>query len=585
VPESLTTHDHDPVSSRKSDPPGGRWFLLIDVPSEGRMLSVEVRGVVSVGRAESCEVSIQEPSLSRMHASFRAAAEGVFVADLGSRNGVIVDGQKVDELLLRPGQAAALGSVTVTVHAATSSLDLALGVQPYAAFLSALTGEIERAHTVSRPLGLLFVRTAGSGSMVEVVNALRTKKQPIDLLGRYGADTLIWALPERDADESERIAAELSGQGALFGVAAYPLSGGSAQELVSAAQDEASRATTAHPVRRAARRPEVREAEAASGVARVSSAMRALDLMIDRIAPRALPVLINGETGSGKEHAARALHERSPRAKKPLRAVNCGAIASSLLESFLFGHERGAFTGADKLRVGVFEEANGGTVFLDEVGELSQPAQAALLRVLESRTIVRVGSSREIPVDVRVVAATHRDLEGMVERGEFRLDLLHRLNAVVLRVPPLRERVEEIKPLTQHFLSEAARNWNTSAPAIDAAVWTELEGYGWPGNVRELRNVIERALALCDGVTLGVADLPDHVRAQRATAATATLQSLAPASSRHRDRLREQELQSIRDALVRTGGNRTEAAKLIGMPLRTLQRRLAELGKGEGEEG
>jgi len=312
---------------------------------------------------------------------------------------------------------------------------------------------------------------------------------------------------------------------------------------------------------------------------------------VDRVAASQLSVLIYGETGTGKEVVARAIHDRSPRAKGPMRSINCGALPGTLIESTLFGHERGAFTGADQRRAGVFEEATGGTVLLDEVGELSAPAQAALLRVLETRKVQRVGSTQEIPVDVRVLAATHRDLQGMCDAGTFRVDLLYRLNSVTLDVPPLRERRQEIGPLIEAFVEHANAANGRSVQGPTPAAMERLRLYPWPGNVRELRNAVERAVVVCSGQWFDVLDLPSSVREGEESSQDAT-PSIA---FRHTEidsveawqrgmqvldmkaRVSAFEEGLIRSAMAEAGDNQTRAAELLGMPRRTLVYRLRSM--------
>ncbi len=313
----------------------------------------------------------------------------------------------------------------------------------------------------------------------------------------------------------------------------------------------------------------------------LSPRMRELRTLLHRVAKTNLPVLLQGETGTGKELAARELHLASARRDGPLRVLNCAAIPPSLIESTLFGHERGAFTGADRERAGVFEEARGGTVFLDEVGELSLATQAALLRVLESRRLMRVGSSREIEVDVRVVSATHRDLNAMADRGEFRCDILHRLCVVVLELPPLRSRREEIAPLASHFLAQ-----EREAKLLEPEALTCLEQYDWPGNVRELRNVLARAAALSAGPAITAAELPEYLRKHEHTRTSASVGAASSFGSRAsaradretlRARLKRVERAELLSALDETGGNQRRAATLLGIPLRTFERRLRAL--------
>jgi len=315
----------------------------------------------------------------------------------------------------------------------------------------------------------------------------------------------------------------------------------------------------------------------------VADSMRRLYALASRVAVSDVPVLILGETGTGKEVVARHVHETSARRHRRMVIVNCAALAGTLLESALFGHERGAFTGADAQRKGAFEEADGSTLFLDEVGELSPAAQAMLLRVLESKRFSRVGSAREIQVDVRILSATHRDLEGLVEAGTFRADLFYRLNTMTLTVPPLRARTEEIAPLARMILSHARARWQTRARDFAPDTLRCLARHPWPGNVRELRNVIERATLLCMTDKLEVGDLPETLRsvpaslvAVQSTVAEELAAPRVPAP--FRERVRNYEMRLIRTALDRSAGNQSRAAELLHMPMRTLTHKIRAYG-------
>ncbi len=242
-----------------------------------------------------------------------------------------------------------------------------------------------------------------------------------------------------------------------------------------------------------------------------SPPMKAVYSLIERVATRSVDILITGETGTGKELVARALHRRSRRAAAPFVPIDCGAIPDTLLESELFGHERGAFTGADTRRIGLIEVADGGTLFLDEIAELPLALQVKLLRVLQERRLRRVGARKETPVDVRIVAATSRDIDGMLENGTFRRDLFYRINVVRISLPPLRQRGDDIGLLAEFFASRAGREMGLKAGRFSADTYQVLRHYSWPGNVRELQNVIRRAMALTADDVIGVDDLPDNV--------------------------------------------------------------------------
>jgi transcriptional regulator with PAS, ATPase and Fis domain len=292
-----------------------------------------------------------------------------------------------------------------------------------------------------------------------------------------------------------------------------------------------------------------------------------------RTAAGLITVLILGETGTGKEVLANWIHSRSPRASGPLLCINCAALTETLLESELFGHDKGAFTGAASSKPGLLETAAGGTVFLDEIGEMNAALQTKLLRTLESREIMRVGGRAPRAIDVRFIAATNRDLEAEVESKRFRQDLYFRLNGITLTVPPLRERVPDIAPLARRFVTDASRFADRRAPRLSAEAVEILQGYSWPGNIRELRNVMERALVLCEGGEITTEHLPvDKLRLQRiAPGAAASAASAADDD----DTL---ERQRILDAMAAFGGNQTRVAATLGIARGTLIARLERYG-------
>ncbi len=313
----------------------------------------------------------------------------------------------------------------------------------------------------------------------------------------------------------------------------------------------------------ALQRAEAEELE--PGVVARSAAMRAVIELARRVAEVDSTVLVTGESGVGKEVVARIIHARSPRAAGPFIAVNCGAVSEALLESELFGHARGAFTGAGQARLGLFEAAHGGTLLLDEIGEISPALQVKLLRVLQRREVRRVGENTSRAVDVRVVAATHRDLAAEVAAGRFREDLRYRLNVIDIAVPPLRERPDDVLPLARAALAAAAARARRPAPTLDPEAAEALLRHRWPGNVRELENAMERAVALVRGPRLTAADLPDAVRLAEPSPVT------AEGATRP---LAEVERAAILAALARHGGNRTQTAKALQIGAATLYRKL-----------
>jgi two-component system response regulator AtoC len=336
-----------------------------------------------------------------------------------------------------------------------------------------------------------------------------------------------------------------------------------------------------------------------------SPSMEAVYRMIERVANTDSTVLILGESGTGKELVARALHYNSRRANMPFVAVNCAALPEHLLESELFGHRKGAFTGAAFDKVGLFQHADGGTIFLDEVGSMALSLQSKLLRFLQDKELRRVGDTDTIKVDVRVVAATNEPLQQKLKQKLFREDLYYRISVIPIELPALRERVDDIPLLVQHFVQSNAERQGVPAPVVPAEVMSVLKCYPWPGNVRELQNAIERAVALCDGQTIGLKDLPERVlegavmaganltqegetqldsaTAWKAASVVQTARTFSPMPLK--DYLRQQEIVYIEQTVEYTGGNKPKAADLLGISSTTLYRKLSPSGGEEtGEE-
>jgi DNA-binding NtrC family response regulator len=307
------------------------------------------------------------------------------------------------------------------------------------------------------------------------------------------------------------------------------------------------------------------------------SAMQRVFETIQKVAETDLTVLVRGDSGTGKELVAQALHNRSSRKSRPFVAVNCAAISRELVESELFGHEKGAFTGADARRQGRFEVADGGTIFLDEIGDMPAETQAKVLRVLQERSFERVGGTRPIQVDVRVVAATHRNLEEEVEAGRFREDLYYRLKVVELSLPQLRERSEDVPALAQRFLEQVNERLGRDKQRISEDALARLVRHGWPGNVRELRNVLEQASVLASGDVIEEGDL--HLDGpQRSAAAPTQDDSDVPFSEAKKRTVERFERDFLLRALRANGGNISRAAESIGMVRQSLQQKIRELG-------
>ncbi len=309
------------------------------------------------------------------------------------------------------------------------------------------------------------------------------------------------------------------------------------------------------------------EGDPASLIRLESRGMQELAEIVAKVAPSSSNVLIHGESGTGKELVARAIHDLSERRDQPFVPVNVSAIPENLVESYLFGHERGAFTGADRRREGLFRTASGGTLFLDEIGELPLPVQAKLLRAVETKEILPVGSDRGAKVDARIVSASHRDLGRLAREGLFREDLLYRLSVVKLVVPPLRERVEDIPTLVARFVVKQAREQKKRVFSVEPEAMKQLMRYSWPGNVRELSNVIERAVLLCERESIELSDLPIEIRGESRTTDDCNLERAMSAFER----------KHIASVLATCEGNRETAARLLGVSPATLYRRLEKL--------
>ena len=318
-----------------------------------------------------------------------------------------------------------------------------------------------------------------------------------------------------------------------------------------------------------------------------SQAMQRVRAMIEKVSETDATVLVRGESGTGKELVAREVHERNTaRRNGSFVAVNCAALPSELIESELFGHEKGAFTGAAARREGKFEQADGGTLFLDEIGDMSSNVQAKLLRALEERRIERLGSNESLPVDVRIVSATHRPLEQEIEKGNFRADLFYRLRVVTIEIPPLRERREDLPVLAETFLRSAAGRYELPHRALGQATLKKLLEYTWPGNVRELKNTIERAVIMAEGDEVSVRDLPDEITAGIPKSSIVEGDEedsdglRVPFTADFREDRREFERRYITRCLEHTQGNVTRAAEILDMHRQSLQHKLRQLGLG-----
>lgn len=554
---------------RRSSRPPGSLSLLVQFADTTQKVTLREKQKLVVGRAAPADVVIVDPALSRQHARFIWDSEGIWVEDLDSSNGTAVNGRRVTRCHIRVGDRIQLGGTNVVIGDGARKKS-AIPLANYEQLRQAIDQEVVRARAFGRVFTVVAIVSHRSPA-AEWLGAVRENLRSVDVAASNGPSSAVVLFPECRLEHArvvaERIIAADRGWSLGCAIAVYPEAGASTDALLEAVNDLLP---SLSPSRRV-----VSAGEGTSGqtfdVVITSPAMKRLYETVGRVAGADIPVLIIGETGTGKELIAREVHRRSSRAEGPLRSVNCAAIPQTLIESTLFGHEKGAFTGATATSPGVFEQADGGTLFLDEVGELSLATQAALLRVLETRQITRVGGRKDIAVNVRLLAATHKNLDAMAENGAFRSDLFYRLNAVTLEVPPLRERLEEIEPLIEHFIELGSRNHQVEKKPIEPLALQVLKEYRWPGNVRELRNIVERALVVASGDRITIADLPNRLHPNDDAPPPTIRRTFAPTpgTSDFKTQVRQFETELMLDALRQTGGNKTQAARSLRMPLRT----------------
>ncbi|MEO7096879.1 MAG: sigma 54-interacting transcriptional regulator, partial [Polyangiales bacterium] len=557
------------------------------------------KGAIVIGRGESADVRVAEASISRRHAIVTIDAGTLIIEDLGSANGTKVRDQVLaahQRVTFAPGDLIELGSMMFVVQR-PPHLTQPRHVWNHGYFEGRLGEECARAARFDVGLAVVRIHADDRSKDGEIRAVLASLTESSDVLAADGPsefEALLVGGPEvrkRVVEVVRRIEDELRARSidVTVGSSCHPRDGRDPASLLQAANTRvrgvSARATGAPMVVRDPR-------------------MQQLHRLLERVAIGTINVMLLGETGVGTDVMAARVHALSPRAGGPFVALNCAALSETLLESELFGHERGAFTGAVAAKKGLLEMAEQGTVFLDELGELPMTLQVKLLRVLEERAVRRVGGLKAMPIDVRLVSATNRDLEAEVAAGRFRQDLYFRLNGVSLVIPPLRERTGEIDELARTFVLEAAKREKRSpAPVISPEALALLRGYAWPGNVRELRNVIERAVLLCSEQSI----LPEHLPVDKMQA-TVSIESSpssfrpapppargdsippvvarrstmppAPGSSPFslKNAVDDFERQRILDALETCAGNQSRAAKMLGISRNTLILRLKTYG-------
>jgi transcriptional regulator with PAS, ATPase and Fis domain len=539
-------------------------------------INLQLGKPLTLGRGPISDHSYVGTNLSRRHAEFISQEDGVWLRDLGSTDGTHVNGHPIgsEPLLISAEDEIRLGSLVVSVRHRLETAPAQLGLSSASTFSSALRSEILRAKAFHRTFALLIFQSDEKVS--DWVPRLPPLLREIDT-ATFRAPNAMVVLAEATAVEATRIASGLCNDTIRCGIAMYPSSSPSMEGLIQSACSAVVRAKPIEIASGTAPAPII-----ADGPIVRSPNMIELYRTSERVAAASIPILILGETGTGKEVLARSIHERSPRHDKPMHSINCGAIPQTLIESVLFGHEKGAFTGADRQADGIFQAANGGTILLDEIGELPLSAQVTLLRVLDNKKVQRVGSPTERPVDVRVLASTNRDLELMCRQGEFRLDLLYRINTMTLRIPPLRDRLAEVQALAHHFIQKANRDYDREVAGLLPSALSVLLHYGWPGNIREIRNVMERAVLICVTSHISVEDLPERLRADLGTPegleVATPVSPKRPRYPRFKEVMEVCEAAIIRSHLQDQHGNQTLTAQTLGIARRTLVYKMRSLG-------
>ncbi len=474
--------------------------LCVVVIGEGPVLTFRCpdRGSVTIGRSDKNDIAITDAAVSREHAIIHVG-ETLELEDLGSGNGTRVRGERApanQRVRIEPRQIIELGGAMLIVQE-TKDRAKAVRLVTHAYFEARLEERCEKAAIAHEEFAVLRVHAEGEPDLRALEHALTRERTQKDVVAAYAPGEYELLLSRATRAHAEQTAKSLRAELSPFGitvrtgVALFPKDGRTADTLIErSCADLLGSPPSPAPIIQ-------------------DQAMCDLYVIARRAAQGTISILLLGETGAGKEVLAEAIHEASPRAGKPFVRLNCAALSEGLLESELFGYENGAYTEANNAKLGLLEIAEGGTVFLDELGEMASSTQAKLLRVIEQKQVLRVGGLEPRRIDVRFVAATNRDLENEVAKGNFRRDLFLRLNGVSLRIPPLRERKAEILELADSFLQRvAAELGRTQPPEISERAADLLLGYGWPGNIRELRNVIERAVLLSDSDEIRPEHLP-----------------------------------------------------------------------------
>jgi DNA-binding NtrC family response regulator len=578
-----------------------RYYLMVFHGDTSSTYQLPRTGEVLMGRAIEAHLTLADHAVSRRHATITMSDGEARIADLGSQNGTKLNGERITGTRsLVSGDCITVCSVTLVYHA-SSRVQAPRPAVDFVPFRQRAAEEIERSLRYHRELTLLALNPGLiAADRPRVEKALEGHTRLIDVVTWSSGDQLLVLMPETGSDSARGVAQRLmsavlsTAPATRAGYATCPKDGCDVDTVLAGARAACQEAA---PGKVAAATETFRTLTLGGrSVIVADPAMTRLYALIERLAASELPVLVSGETGTGKELAASALHHGSARKRGPLVALNCAALHENLLESELFGHEKGAFSGALAAKPGLLESAAGGTVFLDEIGELPAAAQAKLLRVLETKRVTRLGDVREREIDIRIVAATNRKLDDEVKRGVFRQDLFFRLSGAMIWLPPLRDRPRELPILAQSFLAEACASLDRAPMAISASAMRRLLTYSWPGNVRELKNVMDYVAATVPESGLEAWHLQERLGdagAEISTTEESLPPALAPATPPTgaaatfrpiEDEIRELERSRMEGALAATGGNQTRAAELISMPLRTFVAKMKLYGLAKRAE-
>jgi len=587
LPDESTVGASPPIDGGEREQEDDRRYLLVFETSSSWMYELPRSGEVVVGRCESAELRLSDVAVSRRHARIVMRGGAALVNDLGSQNGTRINGERLSgERRLASGDVLTVCATSLVFYSSVRRADMRRADDAQS-FRQRVEEELERALRYRRSFAVVSAIGLDPSDRPLVTERILPELRVVDHFAFQGASELCVLLPELGSDEAARAAECLVEllravvPEVRVGFATCPGNGCDIDSVLGTAREAAA---AAGPGTVAAASAALGTREIGERVILVADpAMSRVWGLIERLAVAEMPVLIWGETGTGKELAAQAVHAWSPRRGHRFVAVNAAALPDSLFESELFGHAKGAFTGASAAKPGLVEAAQGGTLFLDEVGEMGLGAQAKLLRLLETRRVTRLGEVDERAVDVRFVAATSRDLAAEVKAGRFREDLFFRLRAATVWLPPLRDRKRELPILAQRLCADASARAGRPAMVISDWAMRALMDYSFPGNVRELRNLVDVAVATLSEPVLEPWHLADLLQVEKAAtrlpvegapqeAAPAEGQGAADRAFRPiEEELAELERRRMAEALDVAGGNQTRAAELIHMPLRTFQ--------------